>query len=77
MQFPDAIRRAVRTFLQAFIGVLLGSGILSAMGETGVVDWSSVKKIGLSALAAGIVAIITWLQNFLEDENVIPTVLPK
>lgn len=73
----DSFRRALRTFLQAFIGVLLSSGILSAFGEASVVDWSGLKKVGLSALGAGIVALLTWLMNFLEDKNVIPEVIKK
>lgn len=72
-----SIKRALRTFFQAFIGVLLSSGILSALGENAVVDWPALKKVGLSALGAGIVAFVTWLQNFLEDKEVIPTVIPK
>lgn len=73
----DSFRRAVRTFFQAFVGVLLSSGILSAMSETAIVDWSALKKVGISALVAGVVALITWVQNFLEDKAVIPVVLPK
>lgn len=71
----DAIQRAVRTFFQAFIGVLIASGILSAVEETGVVDWSNLKKVGLSALVAGVVAIVSYIQNALEDVEVIPTFL--
>lgn len=71
----DAIQRAVRTFFQAFIGVLITSGILSAVEETGVVDWSNLKKVGLSALVAGVVAIVSYIQNALEDVEVIPTFL--
>lgn len=73
----DSVKRAVRTFVQAFVGVLLSSGILSAMSETAIVDWSALKKVGISALVAGVVALLAFTQNFLEDEEVIPTVLPK
>ena len=71
----DAIRRAVRTFLQSFIGVLVSTGILSAIGESGVVDWSGLKKAGLSALGAGVVALLTFIQNALEDEGAVPAIL--
>jgi hypothetical protein len=73
----DSWKRALRTFFQAFIGVLLSSGILSAFSEEAIVDWSAVKKVGLSALGAGIVAIVTWLQNFLEDKDKIPVLISK
>ncbi len=73
----DAALRALRTFVQAFLAVLLSSGILSLMNTEGVVDWAGVKKVGISALAAGITAVISYLQNFLEDEQVIPTLFKK
>jgi hypothetical protein len=73
----DSLRRALRTFLQAFVGVLLSSGILSALGEEAVVDWSNLKKVGLSAVGAGIIASLSWLMNYLEDNKVIPEVIPK
>lgn len=72
----DALRRAVRTFIQAFVGSIITSGILSTASETGVVDWSAAKKVGVSALAGGVVAILTWAQNFLEDNtSVVPALL--
>lgn len=71
----DAVRRAIRTFLQAFVGVLVSSGVLSAVGEAGVVDWSALKKVGLSALGAGVVALFTFIQNALEDEGSVPALL--
>lgn len=73
----DSFKRAVRTFFQAFVGVLATSGIFSALEEEPVVDWSTLKKVGVSALVAGVVALFTWVQNFLEDKEVIPVVLPK
>ena len=73
----DAARRALRTFIQAFLAVLLSSGILSLMNTEGVVDWAGVKKVGISALAAGVTAVISYLQNFLEDEEIIPQLIKK
>lgn len=72
---PDALRRAVRTFVQTFIGTIITSGILSTASETGVVDWSAAKKITVSALAAAVVAVLTWTQNFLEDTTTLPALL--
>jgi hypothetical protein len=33
---------------------------------SGVVDWSAVKKILITALIAGIIAVVTFIQNALE-----------
>lgn len=73
----DAWRRAVRTFIQAFLGSILTSGILSAVTETGVVDWATAKKVAVSALAASLIAAITFAQNALESADVIPKLLKK
>lgn len=72
---PDALRRAVRTFVQTLTGTIIASGILSATAETGVVDWSALKKVGVSAFAAGVVAVLTFAQNFLEDNTTVPALL--
>jgi hypothetical protein len=72
---PDALRRAVRSFVQSFVGVLIASGVLSAASENGVVDWSAAKKAAMSAVAAGFVAVLTYVQNALEDNTSMPAVL--
>lgn len=71
----DAVRRAIRTFFQTFVGVLISSGILSAMTEAGVVDWSALKKVVISAGAAAVVAVVTYIQNALEDSGTVPALL--
>lgn len=71
----DPIRRALRTFVQAFLGSLITSGVLSAASADGVVDWSAVKKAGIAALAAAIVAVFTFVQNWLEDSVGLPAIL--
>lgn len=73
----DALRRTLRTFIQAFLGAILTSGVLSAIATDGVVDVSILGKTAASALAAGIIAVITFLQNYLEDNEVIPEVIAK
>lgn len=72
---PDSLRRAIRTFIQAFLGAIISSGVLSAINESGVVDWSVLKKVLMSAAAAGVIALITFSINFLEDAGAIPSVL--
>lgn len=71
----DALRRAVRTFVQAFLGSLLTSGILSSFETAGVVDWAALKKVAISAAAGAIIALLTFVQNALEDNGTIPAVL--
>lgn len=71
----DAVRRAIRTFAQSFLGAFAASGVLSAFAEAGVVDWTVLKKAGISALIAGIIALMSFIQNALEDSGAIPAPL--
>lgn len=73
----DSLRRALRTFVQAFLGSVITSGVLSAASENGVVDWSAAKKAGVAALAAAVVAVITFVQNWLEDNTKAPALLKR
>lgn len=76
MNLPDSVRRAIRTFIQAFIGVLLVQvATLTADLDDGEIDWNLWKRVALTAVAAGFVAFVTWLQNFLEDNTSMPAVL--
>lgn len=72
-----AVRRALRTAIQAFLGSILTSGILSGIEVEGFVDLAALQKVGVSALAAGIIAVITWAQNALEDNTGFPALLKK
>lgn len=63
----DAVRRAIRSFVQAFLGTLIGSGILSTFVDAGAVNGDALKKVIVSACAAGMVAVVTFTQNALED----------
>ncbi len=62
VSLKDAAIRAVRTFVQAFLGVYLaGVGVspgLSDLGNLTVLD---------AAAAAGIVAVLTFVVNAVED----------
>jgi hypothetical protein len=71
----DAVRRSLRTFVQAFLGSIITSGVLSATQESGVVDWSALKKVAVSALAAAVIALLTFVQNSLEDHTTVPALL--
>lgn len=59
----DALIRAGRTFLQTFIGVYLAGLVASA--NTTLADLANLSLLD-TALAAGVVAVLTFVQNFLE-----------
>jgi hypothetical protein len=61
----DALIRAGRTFLQTFIGVYLAGVLASTDPNT----FEALADLGLieAATAAGIVAVISFVQNLLED----------
>lgn len=71
----DALRRAIRTFVQTFLGSIATSGVLSAAATEGVVDWSVLKKVLLAACASGFVSLVSYVQNLLEDKGAIPAIL--
>lgn len=79
----DAIRRAARTFGQAFIGVLALTAIPvlrdimgAAIGGGEVkIDLTVWQNIIFAALAGGFIALISYLQNAGEEKGVIPPVL--
>ena len=56
----NAITRAIRTYLQVLIGLLL-AGWADVEGLDGVFD------LGTSALVASVPAALSLLQNLLED----------
>lgn len=56
----NAITRAIRTYLQVLIGLLL-AGWADVEGLDGVLD------LGTSALVASVPAALSLLQNLLED----------
>jgi hypothetical protein len=73
----DALRRAARTFFQGVIGVLvllaipvLNQLIQSVAGGGEVtIDLDLWRSIGIAAVAGGVIALITFLQNALVDRT--------
>jgi hypothetical protein len=63
----DAFIRGVRTFLQAFLGVFLALSTSGAMGIDSVPDLEVLKRATIAAAWAGIVAVVSFTQNALED----------
>ena len=79
----DAIRRAIRTFLQAFVGTLAALAIpaltdlVRSIGnaEPYEIDFAFWQGVGIAATLAGIIALISWAQNQLEDHTSTPAIL--
>ena len=73
----DALIRTVRTFAQGFIGVLaivavpvlndIISDVMSG-GEV-VLDINLFQSIGVAACAGGVIAVVAFVQNLLEDKT--------
>lgn len=70
----DAIRRAIRTFVQGAVGtfallaVPILNTIISNVGSGGTVelDPSIWRSIAIAVVAGGVIAFVSWLQNTLE-----------
>lgn len=74
----DAIRRALRTFFQAFIGVILAQSApiaLSASKGEYILDIDWLMRISVSGVAAAVIAVLTFAQNWLEDNTKFPSML--
>jgi uncharacterized membrane protein YdbT with pleckstrin-like domain len=73
----DALRRAIRTFLQAFIGTLMLiavpalNDIVRAIinAEPYKIDFAFWQGVGLAATLSGFVAFITFVWNELEQST--------
>jgi hypothetical protein len=73
---PDAVRRGLRTFVQAFTGTLLlllvGQGIPSLVASGKVPDLSLLLTLAEAAALAGVIALLAWAQNWAEDNPNVP-----
>lgn len=75
MGMHEAGRRAIRTLIQAWIGVFLALTVSGPVGIDGVPDYTVLKRAAIAGLWAGIVAVLSWLQNELEDHGAVPKLL--
>lgn len=69
-------RSAVRVFLYTLLGSLLSSGVFSAFNDaiqSGTFDLTILAKGLFAALTAGLVGVITYVYNLLEDTGVVPS----
>lgn len=85
MKLPDFLRRAIRTFIDAFVGVLaialvpalndLVQNAVSGDGSTIELDLNLYRNILLAACVAGVISLITLVKNWAEDNTSFPSVL--
>lgn len=66
----DPIKRGIRTFVQTALGVIaLQSVALINDANDGVLDANLWQRAGLTAAVSGLVALVSWAQNALEDKT--------
>lgn len=79
----DAAKRALRTFAQGFVGVLVLIAVPAlnqlvqavASGGDVEIDVNLWQGILIAAVAGGMIALISWAQNAFEEKthtNVLP-----
>ena len=82
----DSLRRAIRTFLQAFVGTLVImlvpflTDLIKSAGESDgrlvAIDVNFLGNVAIAATVAGVIALISWAQNALEDNvAAVPAIL--
>jgi hypothetical protein len=79
----DAVRRAIRTFIQAFVGtfVLVGFPVLQNImdatngGDEPIFDVNVWKRVLVACVISGVIALVSYVQNALEDKTMMPAVL--
>ena len=79
----DAIRRAIRTFIQSFVGtfVLVGfpvlQGIVDALnnGDPVVFDVNVYKRVLIVCAISAVIALVSFVQNWLEDNTNTPAII--
>lgn len=67
MRLRDAVVRGLRTFLQAFLGVFIAISTSGAMGIDTIPDVDVLKRAAWAAAWAGVVALVSFVQNALEE----------
>ena len=81
----DALKRALRTFLQAFLGVFATlaiptlNGVITSAGDANGyvnIDVTLLGNAAIAGIVAGVIALISWAQNALEQKTG-TDVLPK
>ena len=63
----DAGVRALRTFVQAVIGAFIATSVLTDIASSSTIDADALQRAGISAIAAGVIALLSFAQNALES----------
>ena len=63
----DAAIRAARTFFQSLIGAFLATSFLQSVASDSAIDADALQRAGISALAAAVISLLSFIQNALED----------
>ena len=79
----DWFRRGIRSFVQGFIGVLAImavpalTSLITSVGSGGTVDLDPTfwRSVGIAAVAGGVIALVSFIQNALEDNTPFPALL--
>jgi hypothetical protein len=76
----ETLKRAARTFAQGFIGILMAvpalQNLIQDAGDGQIdVDLNFWRAVIIAAIAGGVVSLISFAQNLLEERDVIPKVL--
>lgn len=64
---PDWLRRALRTALQSFLGILLAQWIQLALAPGVLPTWDVAQRLLIAAGLAALVSFVSAVQNALED----------
>jgi hypothetical protein len=69
LDYPELVKRVVRTAAMSFIGVYGGANLVNAVGGSAAFNVSLAK----SAAAAALVAVVSLLWNLFLDPSPVPS----
>ncbi len=76
-----AIYPALRTYLQGFLGIFIGLWTASGIGVgdnlAGIDDLATLGKLALAAAIAAVPAVLSFLQNALENKTGAALLIPR
>lgn len=80
-RLPDPLKRALRTFIDAVVTTYLTLAILpqftGSVGGQPVPKWSALGDLAAACAFAGVMALMNWLKNYLEDNAGVTAIIPK
>lgn len=70
----DVLIRGARTFVQAFLGVFISLSASPVLAPDYVPDQGVLKRAALAAAWSAVVALVSFVQNALENYSPMPAV---